>query len=78
MKKLKIVDFVSQQLFFYSSVELASEVVHNGVAFDVDSGGAVLHNDRRAVEVDAVVDDEQRVVVVDDIVVDGDAVQVLL
>jgi len=55
-------------------VHLASEVVNNSVAFDVDAGGALFHDDRRAVEVDTVVHDEERVVVVYDVVVDADTI----
>ena len=59
-------------------VALHGEVVNDGVALDVGGGGAILHNDRRSVQVDTVVDHEQRVVVVNDIVVDTDTIQVLL
>ena len=59
-------------------VVLASEVVDNGVALDIDRGGTILHHHRWAVKVDAVVDHEQRVIVVDDVVVDAYAVKVLL
>ena len=59
-------------------VMLPGKVVDNGVALDVGGGGAILHNDRRSVQVDTVVDHEQRVVVIDDVVVDADAIKVLL
>ena len=59
-------------------VVLPGKVVDNSVALDVSGGGAILHNDRWAVQVDTVVDHEQRVVVVDDVVVDTDTVEVLL
>ena len=59
-------------------VMLPGKVVDNGVALDVGGGGAILHNDRRAIQVDTVVDHKQRVVVVDDVVVDADAIEVLL
>ena len=59
-------------------VMLPGKVVDNRVALDVGGGGAILHNDRWAVQVDTVVDNKQRVVVVDDIVVDADAIEVLL
>ena len=59
-------------------VMLPGKVVDNSVALDVGGGGAILHNDRRAVQVDTVVDHKQRVVVVDDVVIDADAIEVLL
>jgi len=59
-------------------VHLASEVVDNSIAFDVDAGCALLHHDRWSVEVDTVVHNEERVAVVDDVVVDADTIQVLL
>ena len=59
-------------------VMLPGKVVDNSVALDVGGGGAILHNDRRSVQVDTVVDHEQRVVVIDDVVVDADAIKVLL
>ena len=59
-------------------VPLQCEVVDDGVSLDVGGVGAVLHDHRGPVEVDAVVDDQERVAVVDDVVVDGDTIQVLL
>ena len=59
-------------------VVLAGEVIDNGVAFDVDRGGTVLHHHRWAVKVYAVVDHEKWVIVVDDVIVDANAVKVLL
>ena len=60
------------------SVVLARKVVDGRVTLDVSGCGSIFHDDRRPVEVDAVIDDEKRVVVVDDIVVDTDTIQVLL
>ena len=59
-------------------VGLTGKVVHNCITLDVDCGSAILHDDRRAVQVDTVVDNKQRVVVVDHIIVDTDTIQVLL
>ena len=60
------------------SVVLERKVVDDCVTLDVSGCGTIFHDDRRPVEVDAVIDDEKRVVVVDDIVVDTDTIQVLL
>ena len=59
-------------------VMLPGKVIYNGVALDVCGGCTILHYDRRAVQVDTVVDHKQRVVVVDDVVIDADAIEVLL
>ena len=60
------------------SVVLERKVVDDRVTLDVSGCSTIFHDDRRPVEVDAVIDDEKRVVVVDDIVVDTDTIQVLL
>ena len=60
------------------SIVLERKVVDDRVTLDVSGCGTIFHDDRRPVEVDAVIDDEKRVVVVDDIVVDTDTIQVLL
>jgi len=59
-------------------VALHGKIVDNGVALDVGRGRAILHDDRRTVQVNAVVDDQERVIVVDDIIVHADTIQVLL
>ena len=59
-------------------IALHGEVVNNGVALDVGRGCAIFHNNRRTVQVHAVVNDQERVVVVDNIVVHTDTIQVLL
>ncbi len=59
-------------------VSLQGHVVYNGIALDVGGVSAILHDHRRPVEVDAVVDHQQRIVVVDNIVVHTDTIQVLL
>ena len=59
-------------------VALHGEVVNNSVTLDVGGGRAILHDDWRPVQVDAVVDNEEGIVVVDDIIVHADTIQVLL
>ena len=60
------------------SIVLERKVVDDRVTLNVSGCSTIFHDDRRPVEVDAVIDDEKRVVVVDDIVVDTDTIQVLL
>ena len=60
------------------SIVLERKVIDDRVTLDVSGCGTIFHDDRRPVEVDAVIDYEKRVVVVDDIVVDTDTIQVLL
>jgi len=59
-------------------ITLQGKVVYNGISFDVSGCSAFFHDNRRSVEVDAVVNNKQRVVIVDNVVVDTNTVQILL
>ena len=59
-------------------VALQGEVVDDGVSFDIGRGCAIFHDDRRSVQVHAVINDQERVVVVNNVVVHTDTIQVLL